>query len=135
MEGCEMNRLEKLKEEFWIAESEDGTQEIVKGNIKVGDNFYSGYNASYYTAVKIYHLTCVNELDAASAEYEKIIAELEAALKEAKSCYSCIRHNCKIDSFLLALDVGSQITIKHIDYSEKQVREALQKLKEFRGGE
>lgn len=54
------------------------------------------------------------------------VKRLTEALESAKSCFSCIRHNCKPDAFMLALDIGSQVVMKHIDYSEDLARKALE---------
>lgn len=53
------------------------------------------------------------------------ITQLTKALESARSCFSCIRHNCKLDTFILALDISSQVVLKHIDCSEDIVRKAL----------
>lgn len=67
--------------------------------------------------------------DAMYAEHERIVKELVKALESSKSCFSCIRHNCRPDMFMLAIDVGSQVTMKHIDFSQKMVTEALEAYK------
>lgn len=60
----------------------------------------------------------------------ELLPEIVEALESSKSAFSCIRHNCKIDSLILALDVSSQITMQHIDFSEATVTETLAKIKE-----
>lgn len=99
-----MNRLEKLKSE--------------KGEEEVEANCEWSYNSDEYIfGLDMWHLG----FDAASAEYEKIIAELEGALEE--------------------IAIEQEFYIKTKDYFSEVVRlnltakEALQKLKEFRGGE
>lgn len=89
-----MNRLEKLKKEKWLLFSE-------------GLKHFE--NASFESVYG-------NGWSAASAEYEKIIAELEAALKD-----------CKIN----AMNDRGEVYVALYPKAEK----ALEKLKNFRGGE
>lgn len=100
-----MNRLEKLKLELAQERRHilTGVREILPIDDIVVDEFYNGF-------------------DAASAEYEKIIAELEWALEH----YEDIAYiKCDgVDS------LGNEIENEYY-----VAEEALQKLKEFRGGE
>lgn len=96
-----MNRLENLKNS--LAEKHYKETGHVPTEWAVM-NFFSGF-------------------EAASAEYEKIIAELEGAL-EIYGDLSSIEFRKKEDGFMYAKsNIGTS------------ARRALQKLKEFRGGE
>lgn len=73
--------------------------------------------------------------DACYAELMPEIQKLVKALDSCNNCFSCIRHNCRPDAFLLALDVSSQITMRHIDISEELSRDTLNQFKQFMGEE
>lgn len=49
------------------------------------------------------------------------------AVKSAKSCCACIRHNSRIDDFILGIDPGLRIQLQHIDATEKLCTETLAK--------
>lgn len=95
-----MNRLEKLK-------------------LKLAEKHYkeSGHVPTDWALINFY-----SGFDAASAEYEKIIAELEGALDSI------------VEIDLITHKMHPEYEGQFSEYADK-AREVLQKLKEFRGGE
>lgn len=94
-----MNRLDKLKEELATKIADDYIEQLGRKNYY---DFSTLYDYTYFCAE--------DGFDAASAEYEKIIAELEKKLKEIRwSWENDAGRNC-----------------------DNLAHEALQKLKEFR---
>ena len=106
-----MNRLEKLKNE--------------KGEEEVEANCEWSYNTDEYLfCLDMWHLG----FDASSAEYEKIIAELEGALK-----YIAITKYGLQGYFEENDEKGAYQYISNLAFEyESKARNALQKLKEFK---
>lgn len=106
-----MNRLDKLKEELATKIADDYIKQLGRKNYY---DFNTLYDYTYFCAE--------DGFDAASAEYEKIIAELEGALESI------------IEIDLITHKMHPEYEGQFSEYADI-AKEALQKLKEFRGRE
>jgi sulfur transfer complex TusBCD TusB component (DsrH family) len=116
-------RAEKGKpREFWIpcAFDENGGEnwfEVSDKPLKVGDRYYSGYDANYMIADKVYHAIEYSAYEQAVKEQDEIRVECRAAIVRANGLQDDLTHvqNYSMDLFdiIIALKIAL-ITISEL---------------------